>query len=137
MPIWLHVDPRNGVPIYVQLVEQVKHALEIGSLQPGDSLPTVREVASELTIAPNTIVKAYNELQRLELIESRPGKGTIVTGKAEASLLRQQAEAITTRLGVLIRDAVSLGLTEDELRACFETEMHHHFHEQRRQGETV
>ncbi len=130
MSIRLHIDPRNGVPMYMQLIEQVKHALEIGSLQPGDSLPPVRELASGLTIAPNTIVKAYTELQRLELIESRPGKGTIVTGKAGATLLRQQIEATATRLSMLIRDAVGLGFTEDELRACFETEIHHHFREQ-------
>lgn len=123
--------------MYVQLIEQVKHALEVGSLRPGDSLPTVRELASELTIAPNTIVKAYNELQRMELIESRPGKGTIVTGEATSTILQQQTEAISTRLRELIRDAFSLGLSEDELRSCFETEIQHSFHERWRQGETV
>ena len=135
MPIWLDIDSRNGVPIYVQLIEQVKRALEVGSLQPGDQLPTVRELASELTIAPNTIVKAYNELQRMGLIESRPGKGTMVTGRAEENVRQQQIEAFFARLRALIRDASSLGLTEDELRAQFETEIRQVFHEAQQQGE--
>ena len=135
MPIWLDIDSSNGVPIYVQLIEQVKRALEVGSLQPGDQLPTVRELASELTIAPNTIVKAYNELQRMGLIESRPGKGTMVTGRAEENVRQQQIEAFFARLRALIRDASSLGLTEDELRAQFETEIRQVFHEAQQQGE--
>jgi GntR family transcriptional regulator len=123
--------------MYVQLIEQVKHALEVGSLQPGDQLPTVRELASELTLAPNTIVKAYNELQRMGLIESRPGKGTMVTGNAEESVRQQQTEALSSRLRTLVRDAASLGLDEDELRSQFEAEVRHVFHEVQQQGETL
>ena len=137
MPIWLDIDPRNGVPIYVQLIEQVKHALEIGSLQPGDQLPTVRELASELTLAPNTIVKAYNELQHMGLVESRPGKGTMVAGKAEDTVRQQRAEAFSVRLRALVRDAASLGLDEDELRMRFEAEIRHVFHERQRHGEPL
>src|ERR1700738_242950 len=59
MAIWLQVNIRSNVPIYVQLIEQIQHALEVGTLSPGDALPSVRELASELSIAPNTIVKAY------------------------------------------------------------------------------
>ncbi len=77
--IWLDVDARSGVPIYVQIVGQVRHAVEVGSLASGDRLPTVRALAGELTVAPNTVVKAYNELQRAGLIESRAGVGTIVS----------------------------------------------------------
>jgi len=136
VPIWLDIDPRNGVPMYVQLIEQVKHALEVGSLQPGDQLPTVREMASELTLAPNTIVKAYNELQHMGLIESRPGKGTMVAGNAARSVRQQQTEALFARLHALVRDAASLSLEETELRSQFEAEVRHVFHELQRQGET-
>ena len=66
----LDVDPQSGVPIYVQLVERVRHALAVGTLRPGERLPTVRALAKELAVAPNTVVKAYNELQRAGLIES-------------------------------------------------------------------
>ena len=63
MPIWLEVNPHGGIPLYVQLVQQIKRAVQVGILQPGDPLPTVRGLAAELHIALNTIVKAYGELE--------------------------------------------------------------------------
>lgn len=119
MPNWLDVNPRSGVPIYVQLVGQIKHALEVGVLQPGDQLPTVRQLASELTIAPNTIVKAYDELSKLGLIESRQGVGTIVVADLDGTLRAQQQEALFQRLQVLVRDASYLGISTEVLKACF------------------
>ena len=115
MVLWLNVDPRSGVPIYVQLVEGVRHALGVGTLRAGERLPTVRALARELTIAPNTVVKAYNELQRMGLIESRPGVGTVVVGDPGGAVREQQVKDLYERLGVLVRDAVGLGMTEDEL----------------------
>src|SRR5690348_3725592 len=123
MPKWLDVNPRSGVPLYVQLIEQVKHALEIGVLQPGDQLPTVRQLASELTIAPNTIVKAYDELTNLGLIESRQGVGTTVTASFNGALRKQQLEALFERIRVLVRDAANLGVSEHELTEHFEAEL--------------
>ena len=122
MVLWLDVDSRSGVPIYVQLAEGVRHALEVGTLQPGDRLPTVRKLAGELKIAPNTVVKAYSELQRTGLIESRPGVGTMVVGELDEAVREQQIENLYERLGVLVRDAVGLGLTEDELWARLDAE---------------
>jgi GntR family transcriptional regulator len=113
--VLLDVDPQSGVPIYVQLVEGVRHALAVGTLRPGERLPTVRALAKELAVAPNTVVKAYNELQRAGLIESRPGVGTVVVGDLEEVACEQQIEDLYRRLGVLVRDAVGLGITEDEL----------------------
>src|SRR3712207_5984432 len=92
--VWIDIDPRSGVPIYVQLVAQVRHAIEVGGLGPGEKLPTVRGLAAELDIAPNTIVKAYNELQREGLVESRARVGTVVAeGVVEVAKGRQR-EAI-------------------------------------------
>ena len=119
MPNWLDVNPRSGVPIYVQLVQQITHAMEIGILQTGDQLPTVRQLASELTIAPNTIVKAYDELAQLGLIESRQGVGTVVTANLNGALRQQQLEALFERLRALVRDAASLEVDESELRRSF------------------
>ncbi len=135
MAIWLHVDTHSGIPLYVQLIEQIKHALAVGTLSPGDPLPTVRELASELSIAPNTIVKAYNELQRMGLIESRPGRGTVVVGEAEEVLRTQQIEALKARLSALVRDGSLLGLSTEELRACFERAVRQFFPELQQQGE--
>ena len=89
--------------------------MAVGTLGPGERLPTVRALAGELAVAPNTVVKAYNELQRAGLIESRPGVGTVVVGDLEEVAREQQIEDLYRRLGVLVRDAVGLGITEDEL----------------------
>lgn len=120
MPIWLDVDARSGVPIYVQIVSQVRHAVEIGSLTSGDRLPTVRALAGDLTVAPNTVVKAYNELQRAGLIESRAGVGTVVAEGVGEMAREQRMAALYERLGVLVRDAAGMGITEDELWERFE-----------------
>lgn len=122
MALLLDVDPRSGVPIYIQLIDGVRHAVEIGSLGSGDRLPTVRALAGELNVAPNTVVKAYNELQREGLIESRPGVGTVVAGGVGEKARERGIEALYERLGVVVRDAVGLGLTEDDLWECFDRE---------------
>ncbi len=127
MPKWLDVNPRSGVPLYVQLIEQVKHALEIGALQPGEPLPTVRQLAGELTIAPNTIVKAYDELARLGLIESKPGVGTRVASNIDGALRQQQREVVFARLQELVRDGAHLEIDEEQLRAAFEAALHHFY----------
>lgn len=128
MAVFLDVDPRSGVPIYIQIVEGVRHAVEVGSLGAGDRLPTVRTLAGELNVAPNTVVKAYNELQREELIESRPGVGTVVAKGVGEKVRERGIEALYERLGSLVRDAVGLGLTEDDLWKRFDAEFER-FHE--------
>jgi GntR family transcriptional regulator len=133
--IWLHVDIRSGVPIYVQLIEQIKHALEVGTLSPGDTLPSVRELASELSIAPNTIVKAYNELQRMGLIESRAGKGTVVLGQIEETIRARQQEALVERLRAVVHDASKLEMSAEELQVHFEQAVQQFFPEVQRQGD--
>lgn len=106
----------------MQLVEQIRRAVEVGSLGAGERLPTVRALAEELTVAPNTVVKAYNELQRMELVESRPGVGTVVARGVAEVAREQRVEALFERLSVLVRDAVGLGITEDELWERFDAE---------------
>ncbi len=113
--VWIDIDSRSGVPIYVQLVAQVRHAVEVGGLGPGEKLPTVRGLAEELAIAPNTIVKAYNELQREGLVESRPGVGTVIAEGVAEVAREGKRRAIFERLRLLVRDAAALGITEDDL----------------------
>lgn len=113
--LWFDIDGRSGVPIYVQLVEQVRRSVEIGGLGAGEKLPTVRALAEELTVAPNTIVKAYNELQRMGLIASKPGVGTVVVEGVEETARERRVEALYGRLSELVRDAVGLGISEDDL----------------------
>lgn len=109
------MDGRSGVPIYVQIVEQVRRAIRIGGLRSGERLPTVRQLAVELGIAPNTVVRAYNELRRMGLVESRPGVGTVVARSVEDGAREQRVEEVFERLRVLVRDAAALGISEDEL----------------------
>lgn len=123
MALWLDVDPRSGVPIYVQLIEGVRRALEVGTLGPGERLPTVRALAGELTVAPNTVVKAYSELQREGLIESRAGVGTVVVGEAGEVVRGRKVEELYGRVGALVRDAAGLGVAEEEVRERFEHEL--------------
>jgi GntR family transcriptional regulator len=120
--VWIEVNPRSGVPIYVQIVDQVRHAVDVGGLRPGERLPPVRRLADELAIAPNTIVKAYNELQRMGLIESRPGRGTVVSEGVEEVARERRFEEIFERLRVLVRDAAALGISEDDLWASLDSE---------------
>jgi GntR family transcriptional regulator len=122
LPLRLDLDTRSGVPIYVQLVDGVWHALEVGTLRAGERLPTVRALAGELAVAPNTVVKAYNELQRMGVIESRPGVGTIVVAEVGEAVRERQIEDLYERLSVLVWDAVGLGVTEDELWERFDAE---------------
>lgn len=122
MALWMDVNTKSGVPIYVQLVDQVRHAIEVGSLGAGERLPTVRALAGDLGVAPNTVVKAYGELQREGLIESRPGVGTVVAAGAGEMSRGRQVEALYERLGLLVRDAAGLGISEDELWGRFDAE---------------
>ncbi len=121
MAVSLDVDQKSGVPIYVQLVGQVQRAVEVGRLNAGDRLPTVRKLAQDLRIAPNTIVKAYGELQRMGLIESRPGVGTVIVESSGVSR-EERAAALEKRLRELVRDAAGLGMTEDDLWSLVDEE---------------
>jgi len=117
--IVFRLDPRSGVPTYLQLVHQVEHALQLGYLTQGDQLPRVKDVVASLSINPNTVLKAYRDLERKGLTTARPGQGTFVevardtVGLAELTALRQNL--VTGWL----RDAAASGLDEDGTVALF------------------
>src|SRR5580692_5379597 len=90
--IEFRLDPDSGVPTYLQLVQQVEHALRLGYLQPGDQLPKVRDVVALLAINPNTVLKAYRELENKGLTVGRPGQGTFI----EATLNQVTLPELTT-----------------------------------------
>ena len=123
MPIWLEVNPRSGVPLYVQLVEQIKRAIQVGILRPGEFLPPVRRLAAELHIALNTIVKAYAELESLGIIETRGGAGTVICVGVEDVLRPEATDQLRARLRTLAHDAVALEVSEGDLRAWIEAEL--------------
>jgi GntR family transcriptional regulator len=117
-PIEFLLDPGSGVPTYLQLVQQVEHALRLGYLKPGDQLPTVKGTVTALAINPNTVLKAYRELENRGLAVGRPGQGTFVDGTLAQPQLPELAALRRTLLGWLgsARDA---GLDEDAMAALF------------------
>jgi GntR family transcriptional regulator len=116
--IEFRLDPSSGVPTYLQLVQQVEHALRLGYLKPGDQLPKVRDVVAALTINPNTVLKAYKELDTKGLTEGRPGQGTFVKGTLEQVTLPELAELRRPLLGWL-KAADAAGLDENGIAALF------------------
>lgn len=110
------VDRSSGVPAYVQIVMQTKRALRLGQLQTGDRLPTAKEVVAELAINPNTVLKAYRELESEGLVEPRAGLGTFVT-RSLAKPGMVEAEVLRTQLQRWIRDAHDAGLEREDLDA--------------------
>ncbi len=116
--IEFHLDNRSGIPPYLQLVHQVKQALRLGFLVPGDQLPTMRMVVSQIVINPNTVFKAYRELEMEGLVESRPGQGTFVVHTlADHSL--DQHDALRASLQKWIDEALKAGLSEESVTALF------------------
>ena len=118
--IGFRLDARSNVVPYLQLVEQVRQALRIGLLQTGDQLPTVRDVARELAINPNTVLKAYRELELEGLVDGRPGQGTFVLRSLAGPSLANQAGLRRELLGWL-RRARRAGLDGDDIVALIQT----------------
>ncbi|MGL5819029.1 MAG: GntR family transcriptional regulator [Phycicoccus sp.] len=111
------LDDRSGVPTYRQLVDQVHHAVMLGRLAAGDQLPTVREVAASLAINPNTVVRAYRELERRGLAAPRAGLGTFVTADPVAQVLVADRARLRASLRRWMADARAAGLTPDQVEA--------------------
>jgi DNA-binding transcriptional regulator YhcF (GntR family) len=117
-------NPSLGVPIYLQLVEQVKHAIETGALLPGDQLPSIRPLAEELVINANTVAKAYRELEREGVVELKQGAGAFVAATARA----RQGDAEKFRgaqplVAETVAELRKRGLSDDEIRRLFEAEV--------------
>jgi GntR family transcriptional regulator len=114
------LDVRSGTAPYVQLVQQVRHALRLGLLSVGDQLPTVKEVVARLAINPNTVLKAYRELEHEGLVSARPGVGTFVTRSLTDSSLPAH-EPLRQELLQWFAKARKAGLDADSIEALFMT----------------
>ena len=115
-PIKFGLDPGSGVPTYLQLVHQVEHALRLGYLVPGDQLPRVRDVVAELAINPNTVAKAYKELETKGLTVGRPGQGTFIEATLSQVALPELTE-LRRALVSWVAAADAAGLDEDGIAA--------------------
>ena len=119
----LRPNPSSGVPIYLQLMEQVKHSIETGALRPGEQLPGIRPLAEELVINPNTVAKAYRELEHEGVIELRHGAGAFVTAQAGGRKLADRVRAAQPLVAAAIERLRARGLTDEEIRRLFEAEL--------------
>ncbi len=117
--IGFRLDSRSGVSMYLQLVQQVRQAIRFGRLHPGDQLPSVREVVAKLAINPNTVLKAYRELEMEGLVASRPGTGTFVQKSLRIAVPAAQT-GLRRRLARWVRSARAAGLGRDDIRALCE-----------------
>jgi GntR family transcriptional regulator len=123
--ISLRLDPKSGVPPYLQIAEQVRQALVAGVLVPGDQLPTVKEVVTRLAINPNTVFKGYRELEREGLVQGRPGAGTFVLSRppgpppgAHATLARSLARWVDRARSAGFDDRSIESLLRDTLHSA-------------------
>lgn len=116
----LKVDTNDAVPVYAQIVEQVKRAVAAGVLSPGDPLPSLRETAVKLRINPLTVGRAYRQLEQDGLIETQHGVGSFVTGNAQAPANEFRRRTIARGIDTVLIDAMHLGIEMDEVRELFE-----------------
>lgn len=120
MPLYLHADPTNGVPVYLQIVDQVRRAVAVGIVKPGEQLPTVKQLASDLVVNPATVSRALRELEHLEIIRSLPGRGAFVRADAPAAAAKTGArDIVRASIDSAIREARSLGVDESDLHELF------------------
>jgi GntR family transcriptional regulator len=112
------LNPSSGIPLYLQLMEQVKHAVETGALREGEQLPTIRKLAEDLVMNPNTVARAYRELESEGVIEVRHGSGAFIKGvEANRAGLIQKGQSV---MKATLERLISLGLTDDEIRRVIE-----------------
>lgn len=121
--ISFRLNTHSGVPPYLQIVQQVKQALQVGILQPGDQLPTIKEVVAHIAINPNTVAKAYRELESLGFAEGRTGSGTFVK-KRPAGPAPGIQEALSKDLQTWIVRARKAGLDDESIEALVRIALH-------------
>ncbi|MCC8928800.1 GntR family transcriptional regulator [Rhodococcus sp. BGS-1C] len=122
------IDRHSGIPAYVQLVLQTKQALRIGDLVVGDQLPTAKDVVGALAINPNTVLKAYRELERDGLVEPRPGLGTFVIASLAKPGMAEKT-ALTNELDRWVAHGIAAGLDRSDLEALIASALDARYHD--------
>src|SRR5438105_12693038 len=121
--MFLKLTPTTGQPLYLQLMQQIRHAAETGALRDGDQLPSIRSLAEELVVSPNTVVRAYTELEREGWIELRHGTGAFISIKRRTRSLTDHVQAARDKMKSFIDRLRDDGLSSDEIRRVFEAEL--------------
>ena len=115
----LKIETGDGVPIYLQIVEQVKRNVALGRLKPEDGLPSVRQLALDLTINPNTVARAYLELEHQGVIYKRQGQGTFVSAQAVETSRRERQKIVSALMERAMVEAVNAGMTAAEIEEVY------------------
>jgi GntR family transcriptional regulator len=114
------VDHKSGIPIYIQIMDQIKHLIATGTLQPGQQLPTIRELAVELTINLHTVAHAYSELEREGFLTVQRGRGTFITnGHQEQELSKLRDQRLQVLVESMLAEALNLGYDPEEVEQAF------------------
>jgi len=113
------INPSDGVPIYRQIANQIRYMVASGLLEPGEEIPSVRGMALRLKVTPNTVVKAYHELESSGVLEKRPGAGTYVKAGPTPLAKQERDRIIEHRIDVLLAEGHQLGFKADELHHAF------------------
>lgn len=111
----IHIAPDDGVPIYLQIVNQVKYLVASGRLEPGEEMPPIRVLADRLIVNPNTVARAYRELETAGVVEKRRTAGTFVSSNGSPLARHEQVKILTQRADALLAEARQLGFTVDEV----------------------
>ena len=120
----LTIDPESSVPIYIQIEENVHSLIAAGQLQPGEQLPTIRELAADIRVNLNTVARAYFELDREGVISTQRGKGTFVTGVPDKEQIeRKRQKLLHSIIRSALEEAQKLGYSLDEIKEVFQKEM--------------
>ena len=114
------LTPASGQPLYLQLMQQIRHAVESGALREGDQLPGIRTLAVELVVSPNTVAKAYSELEHEGLLDLRQGAGAFVQLNRRTRSVMDHIETARRRAAELIGEFREEGLRDEEIRRIFE-----------------
>ena len=117
------VSPTSGQPIYLQLMEQVRHAVETGVLQDGDQMPGIRTLAEELVVSHNTVAKAYTELQHMGLLELRHGSGAYICAKRRMKTRSDQVRQAQIKVAEVVAVLHDEGFSGEEIRRLFEAKI--------------
>ena len=116
----LRLNHSSGAPLYIQLMEQLKHAVETGALRAGDQLPTIRKMAEDLVMNPNTVARAYRELEHEGILELRHGSGAYISETAGRIKVTRKAQAVVQSA---VERLAATGMSEDEIRRLVENEL--------------
>jgi GntR family transcriptional regulator len=117
------INPTSSQPLYLQLTQQIRHGIETGVLQPGDALPGIRTLAEQLVVSPNTVVKAYSELEHEGVLEMRQGSGAFVAGRPPSKSKSDRVRQAQERVRALVKRLQDDGFSDEEIQRLVEAEL--------------